>query len=89
MFKAEKISAGVLTPKERDVALLLKYDLSFNEMAGILCVSRKAVEIYVQSIFKKCEVGSRKEFVTLLIGNHPRILGKFPRMDENGFFKRR
>lgn len=65
---AEQILAE-LTPREREVALLVAEGMTNPEVAGQLVVSPRTVEHHVASILRKLELGSRRELARRLRGS--------------------
>ena len=61
---------GVLTPKERDVLLLLARNMSNKEIGRALDVGETTIKWHVKNLFEKLDAGSRKQVVQLA-----RILG--------------
>lgn len=60
-----------LTPRERDVAALLKDGLNTAQMVARLGISENTVRTHVQGILNKLAVRSRVEAVALLDGGPP------------------
>lgn len=55
-----------LTPRERDVAKLASRDLTNDEIARELSISRRTVEKHLQNIYVKLEIHSRGALKTSL-----------------------
>ena len=52
---------AALTPREREVLLLLVYRQTDREIAGWLSISRRTVETHVARILAKLDVPNRRE----------------------------
>ena len=59
-----------LTPREREVLLLLAYRQTDREIAARLCISRRTVETHVARILAKLDVPNRRDaaFAALALG---------------------
>jgi DNA-binding CsgD family transcriptional regulator len=57
----------LLSPRERRVALLAVQGLRNDEIAQILCRSRRTVEFQLNSIYRKLDVSSRAQLVRTLL----------------------
>ena len=55
-----------LTPSERRVAQLAAEDLSNKEIAQSLFVTVKTVEVHVTHVYRKLDIGSRRQLATAL-----------------------
>jgi DNA-binding NarL/FixJ family response regulator len=55
-----------LTSREKEVALLLKEGLTYNEIAQRLDISARTVKAHAQAIYKKLEVSDRLGLALLL-----------------------
>ena len=64
------IASTALTPKEREVLVLLARSLSNKEMALAMQVSEDAIKWHMKNLFAKLDAGSRKQVV-----QRARILG--------------
>jgi DNA-binding NarL/FixJ family response regulator len=56
-----------LTPREREVVVLVARGYTYNEIAADLGISVKTLETHISHIFKKLEVASRNEVTWLAI----------------------
>lgn len=56
-------SAGLLSPREREVLLFCAKGYSYEEIAPMLAVSRHTVTTFVKRIYRKLQVHSRTEAV--------------------------
>jgi DNA-binding NarL/FixJ family response regulator len=64
---AEPIGGGAtLTPREREVALLIAEGLTNAELARRLYISPRTAAVHVSNILRKLEVGSRTEVAAAL-----------------------
>jgi DNA-binding CsgD family transcriptional regulator/GAF domain-containing protein len=59
---------GPLTPREREVALLVVDGLADREIAERLCLSHHTVSQYVKRIYRKLDVESRVALTRVLLG---------------------
>jgi DNA-binding CsgD family transcriptional regulator len=64
-ISAETLTA--LTPREREVALLVVDGRSDREIAERLCLSHHTVSQYVKRVYRKLDVGSRVSLTRLLL----------------------
>lgn len=63
--KRDETAAAVLTPQERQVALLVRRGLSNKDAAAQLFVSPRTVDFHLRNVFSKTGVSSRGELVGL------------------------
>jgi DNA-binding NarL/FixJ family response regulator len=59
-----------LSPRERELARLVAAGKNNREAADALCVSLKAVEKYLTSIYRKLGVTSRSQLTSYVV-SHP------------------
>jgi DNA-binding CsgD family transcriptional regulator len=59
-----------LTASERRVAQLAAEDLSNKEIAQALFVTVKTVEVHLSHVYRKLEIGSRRQLAAALVGRH-------------------
>jgi DNA-binding NarL/FixJ family response regulator len=64
--------AGVLSPRERELAGLVADGKNNREAADVLCVSLKAVEKYLTSIYRKLGVTSRTQLTSYVVSQRAR-----------------
>lgn len=60
-----------LTPRERQVVMLLRKGLTSKEIARNLSISPRTVEDYRATLLAKFEVRNVAELLTHLVGAHP------------------
>lgn len=60
---AESLAAPELSERERSVLALVAKGFTYDEIAGLLAVSRHTVMTYVKRIYRKLQVGSKTEAV--------------------------
>jgi class 3 adenylate cyclase/DNA-binding CsgD family transcriptional regulator len=60
-----------LTASERRVAQLAAEELSNKEIAQALFVTVKTVEVHLSSVYRKLEIGSRRQLPAALVAPHP------------------
>lgn len=58
----------ILTRREREIANLLPFGLTNDQIAGRLGVAPQTIKFHLTSIYRKLEVRSRQEVVALIIG---------------------
>ena len=80
VLELEREAAGVapgllapLTPREREVALLVVDGLADREIAESLCLSHHTVSQYVKRIYRKLDVDSRVALTRVLLGRPGRL----------------
>jgi DNA-binding CsgD family transcriptional regulator len=56
-----------LTASERRVAQLAAEELSNNEIAQALFVTVKTVEVHLSNVYRKLEMGSRRQLAAALV----------------------
>jgi DNA-binding CsgD family transcriptional regulator len=59
---------SILTPKEREVALLISHGLTNQQIADRMYVSLSTVKSHIQSIFEKFKVKNRSSLIAMLNG---------------------
>ena len=84
---ALRLEAHGVTPREREVAVLLAQGLSNPEIAGELFLSLYTVQDHVKSLFEKTGVASRRELVARIFLDDylPRIARRTPLASSGGF----
>jgi DNA-binding CsgD family transcriptional regulator len=77
---AVRLEAHGVSPREREIAVLLARGLSNPEIAAALVLSPYTVQDHVKSLFEKTNVSSRRELVARLFLDdyHPRIARSAP-----------
>ena len=55
-----------LSPREREVALLLRSEGRPRDIAERLCVSETTINSHIRSIYRRCDIHSRVELVSLM-----------------------
>jgi predicted ATPase/DNA-binding NarL/FixJ family response regulator len=68
---ATGVTAAALTPREREIAILVASGLSNREIAARLFISKRTVDAHVEHIFAKLEISSRVK-LTLWLRTQPR-----------------
>lgn len=63
--KAAFKTQSPLTPREREVALLVKDRFSAQEIAEMLCISKATVKTVVRNIYSKLNIHSRSDLFTM------------------------
>lgn len=63
--------AGVLTPRELDVARLVAEGMANKQVAERLCVSVRTVEVHLGRVFRKVGVRSRAELTVRVLRDFP------------------
>ena len=84
---AVRLEAHGVTPREREIAVLLAQGLTNPEIATRLVLSPYTVQDHVKSLFEKTEVSSRQELVArvFLDDYMPRLAGRTPLTSSGGF----
>jgi len=59
-----------LTASERRIAQLAAEELSNREIAQALFVTVKTVEVHLSNVYRKLEIGSRRQLASALDGLH-------------------
>jgi len=54
-----------LTPRENDVAILIKEGKSYNEIGSVLDVSINTVRMHIKNIYTKLQINTRYELINL------------------------
>jgi DNA-binding CsgD family transcriptional regulator len=82
-----RLEAYGVTPREREVAVLLARGLSNPEIAAELVVSLYTVQDHVKSLFEKTGVASRRELVARIFLDDywPQIVRRTPLSADGGF----
>ena len=57
-----------LTASERRVAQLAAEELSNKEIAQALFVTVKTIEVHLSNVYRKLEIGSRRQLASALLG---------------------
>jgi DNA-binding CsgD family transcriptional regulator len=84
---ALRLEAHGVTPREREVAVLLAQGLSNPEIADALVLSLYTVQDHVKSLFAKTGVASRRELVARVFLDDylPQIVSRTPLSAAGGF----
>ncbi len=67
--KVVQTGLETLTASERRVARLAAGDMSNKDIAQALFVTVKTVEVHLSSVYRKLEIGSRRQLASALAGN--------------------
>ena len=59
-----------MTASERRVAQLAAEELSNKDIAQALFVTVKTVEVHLSNVYRKLEIGSRRQLAAALVGPH-------------------
>jgi len=84
---ALRLEAHGVTPREREVAVLVAQGLSNPDIAAQLVLSLYTVQDHVKSLFEKTGVASRRELVARIFLDDylPRIARQTPLASSGGF----
>jgi DNA-binding NarL/FixJ family response regulator len=84
---ALRLEAHGVTPREREVAVLLAQGLSNPEIAAALVLSLYTVQDHVKSLFEKTGVTSRRELVARIFLDDylPQMARRAPLASSGGF----
>ena len=88
---AVRLEAYGVTPREREIAVLLAQGLTNPEIASRLVLSPYTVQDHVKKLFEKTEVSSRQEFVARVYLNEylPLLAQRAPLTSTGGFVRDR
>jgi len=84
---AVRLEADGVTPREREIAVLLAQGLTTPEIAEVLVLSPYTVQDHIKSLFEKTGCSSRQELVARIFLDDylPRVAGGEPLSSAGGF----